>query len=150
MNRILVLLIIYTTTVVDTFILTPKALVKSLCNKSIKINKCNLQSSRKVNYNAVTLLRSCLHNNKSNKCVPPIGYVPYRHKNPKIIKNIDEDIELLFEDDVLLTDIKRETLYIRNKFDKLLNDIDHMKKTVENIKKHNEIVNTKTDYYNID
>ena len=63
---------------------------------------------------------------------------------------IDKDIEELFDDDVLFTDIKRETLYMNNKFDKLLNDIDHMKNTVENIKNHNGIIYTKTEYYNID
>lgn len=150
MRSILVLLIIYSTAYAGAFMPTPSGLIKSIDNKSAYLNKCNMQSSRKVIYDAVTILRSCLENNKSNKWVPPIGYVPDRIKNSKITQKIDKDIEELFDDDVLFTDIKRETQYMNNKFDKLLNDIDHMKKTVENIKNHNEIIYTKTEYYNID
>lgn len=150
MRSILVSLIVYSTAYASAFMPTSSFLIRSINSKSAYLNKCKMQSSRKVIYDAVTIIRSCLENDKSNKWVPPIGYVPDRIKNSKITQKIDKDIEELFDDDVLFTDIKRETLYMNNKFDKLLNDIDHMKNTVENIKNHNGIIYTKTEYYNID
>ena len=84
---------------------------------------------------------------KKNRWEPPQGYIPY---NEKIAEKIDNDIDELFDEDILFSDITRETLYINNKFDKLLDDINHMKNTVENIKKHNNIINIKSDYYNVD
>ena len=61
---------------------------------------------------------------------PPIGYIPdsqknwelpieYTPKQKEIVNNIDSDIEDLFDEDALFTDISRETKYINNKFDKL-------------------------------
>jgi len=127
----------------------------------INIPNSNICSSKKVVYNAVSLLRASIHNNKQKKWEPPIGYIPdsqknwelpieYTQKQKEIVNNIDSDIEDLFDEDALFTDISRETKYINNKFDKLLNDIEHMKGTVENIKKHNNIIHTKSEYYNID
>jgi len=127
----------------------------------INIPSSNICSSKKVIYNAVSLLRASIHNDKQKKWEPPIGYIPesqkkckppidYTPKQKKIVNNIDKDIEDLFDEDALFTDISRETKYINNKFDKLLNDIEHIKKTVENIKKHNNIIHTKSEYYNID
>ena len=91
------------------------------------------------------------NNDKQKKWEPPIGYIPesqkkweppvgYTPKQKEIVNSIDRDIEELFDEDALFTDISRETEYINNKFDKLLNDIEHMKDTVENIKKHNNII----------
>ncbi len=141
----------------------------------INIPNSNICSSKKVIYNAVSLLRASIHNDKQKKWEPPIGYIPdnqkkweppigyipdnqkkweppigYTPKQKDIVNNIDRDIEDLFDEDALFTDISRETKYINNKFDKLLNDIEHMKDTVENIKKHNNIIHTKSEYYNID
>jgi hypothetical protein len=127
----------------------------------INIPNSNICSSKKVVYNAVSLLRASIHNNKQKKWEPPIGYIPdsqknwelpieYTQKQKEIVNNIDSDIEDLFDEDALFTDISRETKYINNKFDKLLSDIEHMKDTVENIKKHNNIIYTKSEYYNID
>lgn len=127
----------------------------------INIPSSNICSSKKVIYNAVSLLRASIHNDKQKKWEPPIGYIPesqkkckppidYTPKQKKIVNNIDKDIEDLFDEDALFTDISRETKYINNKFDKLLNDIEHIKNTVENIKKHNNIIHTKSEYYNID
>ena len=127
----------------------------------INIPSSNICSSKKVIYNAVSLLRASIHNDKQKKWEPPIGYIPesqkkckppidYTPKQKKIVNNIDKDIEDLFDEDALFTDISRETKYINNKFDKLLNDIEHIKDTVENIKKHNNIIHTKSEYYNID
>ena len=82
-----------------------------------------------------------------DKWIPSQGYIPYKEK---IAEKIDNDIDELFNEDALFSDITRETLYINNKFDKLLDDINHMKNTVENIKKHNNIINIKSDYYNVD
>jgi hypothetical protein len=113
----------------------------------INVPNSNICSSKKVIYNAVSLLRASIHNDKQKKWEPPIGYTP---KQKEIVNNIDHDIEDLFDEDALFTDICRETKYINNKFDKLLNDIEHMKDTVENIKKHNNIIHTKSEYYNID
>jgi len=127
----------------------------------INVPNSNICSSKKVVYNAVSLLRASIHNNKQKKWEPPIGYIPdsqknwelpieYTQKQKEIVNNIDSDIEDLFDEDALFTDISRETKYINNKFDKLLSDIEHMKDTVENIKKHNNIIYTKSEYYNID
>lgn len=127
----------------------------------INIPSSNICSSKKVIYNAVSLLRASIHNDTQKKWEPPIGYIPdsqkkckppidYTPKQKKIVNNIDKDIEDLFDEDALFTDISRETKYINNKFDKLLNDIEHIKNTVENIKKHNNIIHTKSEYYNID
>tara|TARA_Y100000389_G_scaffold169317_1_gene175484 strand:- start:255 stop:701 length:447 start_codon:yes stop_codon:yes gene_type:complete len=127
----------------------------------INIPNSNICLSKKVIYNAVSLLRASIHNDKQKKWEPPIGYIPdskknweppfgYTPKQKEIVNDIDRDIENLFDEDVLFTDISRETEYINNKFDKLLNDIEHMKDTVENIKKHNNIIHTKSEYYNID
>jgi hypothetical protein len=127
----------------------------------INIPNSNICSSKKVVYNAVSLLRASIHNNKQKKWEPPIGYIPdsqknwelpieYTPKQKEIVNNIDSDIEDLFDEDALFTDISRETKYINNKFDKLLSDIEHIKDTVENIKKHNNIIYTKSEYYNID
>jgi hypothetical protein len=127
----------------------------------INIPNSNICSSKKVIYNAVSLLRASIHNDKQKKWEPPIGYIPdnqkkweppigYTPKQKEIVNNIDRDIEDLFDEDALFTDISRETKYINNKFDKLLNDIEHIKDTVENIKKHNNIIHTKSEYYNID
>jgi len=121
----------------------------------INIPNSNICSSKKVVYNAVSLLRASIHNNKQKKWEPPIGYIPdsqknwelpieYTQKQKEIVNNIDSDIEDLFDEDALFTDISRETKYINNKFDKLLSDIEHMKDTVENI------IYTKSEYYNID
>ena len=126
-----------------------------------KLSKSNICSSKNVLYNAVSLLRASIHNDKQKKWEPPIGYIPesqkkweppigYTPKQKEIVNSIDRDIEELFDEDALFTDISRETKYINNKFDKLLNDIEHMKDTVENIKKHNNIIHTKSEYYNID
>ena len=126
----------------------------------INIPNSNICSSKKVIYNAVSLLRASIHNDKQKKWEPPTGYIPDSQKmgttywlyakQKEIVNNIDHDIEELFDEDALFTDISRETKYINNKFDKLLNDIEHMKDTVENIKKHNNIIHTKSEYYNID
>jgi peptidoglycan hydrolase CwlO-like protein len=127
----------------------------------INIPSSNICSSKKVIYNAVSLLRASIYNNKQKKWEPPIGYIPdsqkkwkppidYTPKQKEIVNSIDRDIEDLFDEDALFTDISRETKYINNKFDKLLNDIEHMKNTVENIKKHNNIIHTKSKYYNTD
>lgn len=127
----------------------------------INIPNSNICSSKKVVYNAVSLLRASIHNNKQKKWEPPIGYIPdsqkkweppieYTPNQKEIVNNIDSDIEDLFDEDALFTDISRETKYINNKFDKLLSDIEHIKDTVENIKKHNNIIYTKSEYYNID
>jgi hypothetical protein len=127
----------------------------------INMPTSNICSSKKVVYNAVSLLRASIHNDKQKKWEPPIGYIPesqkkweppvgYTPKQKEIVNSIDRDIEELFDEDALFTDISRETEYINNKFDKLLNDIEHMKDTVENIKKHNNIIHTKSEYYNID
>ena len=114
MRSILVSLIVYSTAYASAFMPTSSGLIRSINSKSAYLNKCNMQSSRKVIYDAVTILRSCLENDKSNKWVPPIGYVPDRIKNSKITQKIDKDIEELFDDDVLFTDIKRESLYMNN------------------------------------
>ncbi len=127
----------------------------------INVANSNICSSKKIIYNAVSLLRASIHNDKQKKWEPPVGYIPesqkkwktpvsYTPKQKKIVDIIDKDIEDLFDEDALFTDISRETKYINNKFDKLLNDIEHMKYTVENIKKHNNIIHTKSEYYNID
>jgi hypothetical protein len=132
----------------------------NLLNK-INIPNSNICSSKKVIYNSVSLLRASIHNDRQKKWDPPVGYIPESQKNgdppvgytPKqkeIVDNIDKDIEDLFNEDALFTDIGRETKYINNKFDKLLSDIEHIKYTVENIKKHNNIIHTKSEYYNID
>jgi len=127
----------------------------------INVANSNICSSKKIIYNAVSLLRASIYNDKQKKWEPPVGYIPesqknwktpvsYTPKQKKIVDIIDKDIEDLFDEDALLTDISRETKYINNKFDKLLNDIENMKYTVENIKKHNNIIHTKSEYYNID
>jgi len=127
----------------------------------INIPNSNICSSKKVIYNAVSLLKASIHNDKQKIWEPPTGYIPdsqkkweppvgYTPKQKEIVNSIDRDIEELFDEDALFTDIGRETKYINNKFDKLLNDIEHMKDTVENIKKHNNIIHTKSEYYNID
>lgn len=130
--------------------------------KKIHNTNNNVCSVRKIIHNSVSLLRASLHNKKArwdppqgyipesqkkDRWDPPQGYIPY---NEKIAEHIDNDIEDLFDEDALFSDITRETLYINNKFDKLLDDINHMKNTVENIKKHNNIINIKSDYYNVD
>ena len=114
--------------------------------KKIHHTNNNVCSVRKIIHNSVSLLRASLHNKKT-KWEPPQGYIPY---NEKIAEKIDNDIDELFNEDALFSDITRETLYINNKFDKLLDDINHMKNTVENIKKHNSIINIKSHYYNVD
>lgn len=127
----------------------------------INVPNSNICSSKKIIYNAVSLLRASIHNDKQKKWDPPIGYIPdnqkkwdppigYIPKQKEIVDNIDKDIEYLFDEEALFTDIRRETKYINNKFDKLLDDIEYMKDTVENIKKHNNIIHTKSEYYNID
>jgi hypothetical protein len=134
----------------------------SLLKKNHHTNH-NVCSVRKIIHNSVSLLRASLHNKKTKWQTPqgyipdsqknqdkwqtPQGYIPY---NEKIAEKIDNDIDELFNEDALFSDITRETLYINNKFDKLLDDINHMKNTVENIKKHNNIINIKSDYYNVD
>jgi len=131
--------------------------------KKIHHTNNNVCSTKKIIHNSVSLLRASLHNKKTkwepprgympdsqkklDKWVPPQGYIPC---NEKIAEKIDNDIDELFNEDALFSDITRETLYINNKFDKLLDDINHMKNTVENIKKHNNIINIKSDYYNVD
>lgn len=134
--------------------------------KNIHHTNHNICSVRKIIHNSVSLLRASLHNKKT-KWEPPQGYIPDSQKNQdkwitrqtpqgyipyneKIAEKIDNDIDELFNEDALFSDITRETLYINNKFDKLLDDINHMKNTVENIKKHNNIINIKSDYYNVD
>lgn len=134
--------------------------------KNIHHTNHNVCSVRKIIHNSVSLLRASLHNKKT-KWEPPQGYIPDSKKNQdnwvswqtpqgyipyneKIAEQIDNDIDELFNEDALFSDITRETLYINNKFDKLLDDINHMKNTVENIKKHNNIINIKSDYYNVD
>lgn len=131
--------------------------------KKIHPTNHNVCSVRKIIHNSVSLLRASLHNKKT-KWEPPQGYIPDSQKNQdkwipsqgyipykeKIAEKIDNDIDELFNEDALFSDITRETLYINNKFDKLLDDINHMKNTVENIKKHNNIINIKSDYYNVD
>lgn len=127
----------------------------------INVPNSNICSSKKIIYNAVSLLRASIHNDKQKKWDPPTGYIPdnqkkwdppigYIPKQKEIVDNIDKDIEYLFDEEALFTDIRRETKYINNKFDKLLDDIEYMKDTVENIKKHNNIIHTKSEYYNID
>ena len=134
----------------------------SLLKKNHHTNH-NVCSVRKIIHNSVSLLRASLHNKKTKWQTPqgyipdsqknqdkwqtPQGYIPY---NEKIAEKIDNDIDELFNEDALFSDITRETLYINNKFDKLLDDINHMKNAVENIKKHNNIINIKSDYYNVD
>lgn len=150
-NYLMLLYICYTNAFVPT---------TNVLNK-MNIPKSNICSSKNVLYNAVSLLRASIHNDKQKKWEPPIGYIPesqkkweppvgYTPKQKEIVNSIDRDIEDLFDEDALFTDISRETKYINNKFDKLLNDIEHMKDTVENIKKHNNIIHTKSEYYNID
>mgnify|MGYP000869540865 FL=1 len=131
--------------------------------KKIHHTNNNVCSVRKIIHNSVSLLRASLHNKKT-KWEPPQGYIPDSQKNQdkwipsqgyipyneKIAEKIDNDIDELFNEDALFSDITRETLYINNKFDKLLDDINHMKNTVENIKKHNSIINIKSHYYNVD
>ena len=131
--------------------------------KKIHHTNNNVCSVRKIIHNSVSLLRASLHNKKT-KWEPPQGYIPDSQKNQdkwipsqgyipyneKIAEKIDNDIGELFNEDALFSDITRETLYINNKFDKLLDDINHMKNTVENIKKHNSIINIKSHYYNVD
>ena len=127
--------------------------------KKIHHTNNNVCSVRKIIHNSVSLLRASLHNKKT-KWEPPQGYIPDSQKNQdKWIpsqgyipynEKIDNDIDELFNEDALFSDITRETLYINNKFDKLLDDINHMKNTVENIKKHNSIINIKSHYYNVD
>lgn len=125
------------------------------------IPNSNICSSKKVIYNSVSLLRASIYNDKQKKWDPPAGYIPesqkkwdppagYTPKQKEIVDNIDKDIEDLFDEDSLFTDISRETKYINNKIDKLLYDIEYMKDTVKNIKKHNNIIHTKSKYYNID
>ena len=151
----------------------------SLLKKNHHTNH-NVCSVRKIIHNSVSLLRASLHNKKTKWQTPqgyipdsqknqdkwqtPQGYIPDSQKNQdkwqtpqgyipyneKIAEKIDNDIDELFNEDALFSDITRETLYINNKFDKLLDDINHMKNTVENIKKHNNIINIKSDYYNVD
>lgn len=114
--------------------------------KKIHHTNHNICSVRKIIHNSVFLLRASLHNKKT-KWVPQQGYIPC---NEKITEKIDNDIDDLFNEDALFADITRETLYLNNKFDKLLDDINRMKNTVENIKKHNNIINIKSHYYNVD
>jgi len=127
--------------------------------KKIHHTNHNVCSVRKIIHNSVSLLRASLHNKKT-KWEPPQGYIPDSQKNQDkwipsqgyipYTEKIDNDIDELFNEDALFSDITRETLYINNKFDKLLDDINHMKNTVENIKKHNSIINIKSHYYNVD
>jgi len=127
--------------------------------KKIHHTNNNVCSVRKIIHNSVSLLRASLHNKKT-KWEPPQGYIPDSQKNQDkwipsqgyipYTEKIDNDIDELFNEDALFSDITRETLYINNKFDKLLDDINHMKNTVENIKKHNSIINIKSHYYNVD
>ena len=120
----------------------------------INVPNSNICSYKKVIYNAVSLLRASIHNDKQKKWDPPTGYIPdnqkkwdppigYTPKQKEIVNNIDHDIEDLFDEDALFTDIRREKKYINNKFDKRLDDIEYMKDTVENIKNHNNIIHTK-------
>lgn len=137
------------------------AFVPSSYNFRNYLKNSDLYCNKSVLYNGVLLLKASLD---KSKWEPPLGYVPdsqkksirwepptgYVPKNKIITNKIDKDIEELFDEDTLFSDIKRETEYIDNKFDKLLYDIDHMKKSLENIKQHNKIIHTKSEYYNMD
>jgi len=137
------------------------AFVPSSYNFGNYVKSSKLYCNKSVLYNSVLLLKASLNENKweppmgyipsskkkLNKWEPPVGYVP---KNKLITDKIDKDIDELFDEDALFSDIKRETEYINNKFDKLLHDIDHMKDSLENIKKHNKIIHTKSEFYNMD
>ena len=90
----------------------------SLLKKNHHTNH-NVCSVRKIIHNSVSLLRppqGYIPDSQKNqdKWQTPQGYIPY---NEKIAEKIDNDIDELFNEDALFSDITRETLYINNKFE---------------------------------
>ena len=79
----------------------------------MNIPKYNICFSKKINYKTVSFINASIPNDKQKIWENHDEYTP---KQKEIVDNIDKNIEELFDEDSLFTDIRRETKYNDNNF----------------------------------